>query len=262
MENGTGSEEYELENVLEVVGEEVEVADNINYDDYPYGRPSNWSCIIDASSRSGPRYDKHGREILELGSFHNSELGSLTPYTEEEDDIDARLATLDRKLMIHSFRNLTLESLEGEDKKMEGNELEYLPQYIHPSNKGKQDLFSEWMDSIERLDAYVTDKPTDMEIDTKGIDYMDEDPMVLMLREEGTRWELSAIVEATTKLKNWAWEGAAHPMEDSAMKIKTIEPITPTKKTKTIKPITPTKNIVSIPIESVSASITILVEHV
>ena len=89
--------------------------------------------------------------------------------------------------MIHNFRNLTLESLEGEDEKMEGNESEYLSQYIHPSNKGKQDLFGEWMDSIKRQDTYMTDKPTDMEIDGEGMDYMDEDPMVLMLREEGTR---------------------------------------------------------------------------
>ncbi|KAL0015702.1 hypothetical protein SO802_002771 [Lithocarpus litseifolius] len=95
------------------------------------------------SDSESPQYDKHGREILELGSFHNSELSSLTPYTEEEDDIDARLAALDKKLMIHSFRNLTLESLEGEDEKMEGNESEYLPQYIFLSNKGKQDLFGE-----------------------------------------------------------------------------------------------------------------------
>ena len=70
--------------------------------------------------------------------------------------------------MIHTFRNLTLESLEGEDEKMEGNESEYLSQYIHPSNKGKQDLFCEWMDSIKRLDAYVTKKPTDMEVMLKA----------------------------------------------------------------------------------------------
>ena len=164
--------------------------------------------------------------------------------------------------MIHSFRNLTLESLEGEDENMEGNEPKYLRQYIHSSNKGKQDLFGEWMDSIEHLDAYVIDKPTDMEIDTEGIDYMDEDPMVLMLREEGTRWEPHAIVEATTKLKNQAQEGAAHPMEDFAMKIKTVKPIIPTKKIKTVKPFTPAKNIVFIPIESVSASITIPVESI
>ena len=112
------------------------------------------------------------------------------------------MAILDRILMIHSFRNLTLESLEGEDEKMEGNELEYLAYYVFPSNKGTQNLFGEWMDSIEHLDAYVTGKPTDMEIDTQGTNYMDEDPMVLMLREKGTRWEPAAIIEATTELKN------------------------------------------------------------
>ena len=91
---------------------------------------------------------------------------------------------------------------------------------------------------------------------------MDEDPLVLMLREEGARWESSAIVEATTELKNCAWEGATHPMEDSMKNIETIEPIIPIKKIKTIEPVTPAKNIVSIPIEPVSASITIPVEFV
>ena len=117
--------------------------------------------------------------------------------------------------MIHSFRNLTLENLEDEDGRMGRNELEYFPQYIHPSNKGKQDLFGKWMDNIEHLDAYVFDKPIDLEINCEGTDYMNEDPMVLMLREEGTHWEPPAIVEATTKLKNLAWEGATHPMENS-----------------------------------------------
>ena len=41
MENGIESEEYELENVLEAVADEAEEANNIDYDDYPYGRPSN-----------------------------------------------------------------------------------------------------------------------------------------------------------------------------------------------------------------------------
>ena len=68
--------------MLEVAREEVKEANNMDYDDYPYSRPSDWSCITDASSKSGPWYDKHGREILELGSFHNLELGSLTPYAE------------------------------------------------------------------------------------------------------------------------------------------------------------------------------------
>ena len=63
-------------------------------------------------------------------------------------------------------------------------------------------MFDEWMDIIERLDAFVIDKPIDMEIDEEATDYMDEDPTILMLKEEGTYWELLAIVEAITELKN------------------------------------------------------------
>ena len=77
----------------------------------------------------------------------------MTAYTDEEDDIDVRLAMLDRNLMIHSFRNLTLKDLEDEDKRMEGSKLEYFPQYVHPSNEGRQDLIGKWMDSIECLDG-------------------------------------------------------------------------------------------------------------
>ena len=73
------------------------------------------------------KYDKHGREIPELGSFHNSELGSLIPYTKEEDDINARLTALDQKLKVYSLGNITLDNPEDDNKKMEGNELEYLP---------------------------------------------------------------------------------------------------------------------------------------
>ena len=105
---------------------------------------------------------------------------------------------------------------------MEWGKSEHLPQHTHLGNKGKHGLFDEWMDSIECLDAFVTDKPTTMEIGEEATDYMDEDLIVLMLREEGTYWEPSTIVETTTKLKNWAWEGAAHPMEDSVRKIMTI----------------------------------------
>ena len=41
-----------------------------------------------------------------------------------------------------------------------------------------------------------------MEFVYEVIDYMDEDPPILMLREEGTRWEMHAITETTTELKN------------------------------------------------------------
>ena len=40
--------------MLEVVGDEVKEADNIDYDDYPFGQPLDWSCITDVSSKSGP----------------------------------------------------------------------------------------------------------------------------------------------------------------------------------------------------------------
>ena len=126
----------------------------------------------------------------------------MTTYTEEENDINARLAALDQKMMVHSLRNITLESLEDDNEKMEGSESECLPQYTHLNNKGKQDLFGEWMDSIEHLDAFVTNKRTNIEIDDKAIDYMDEDPTVLMLKQEGIYWEPLTIVEATTELKN------------------------------------------------------------
>ena len=71
------------------------------------------------------------------------------------------------------------------------------------------------MDSIEHLDGYAFDKLADKDVDGESTNYMDEDPRVLMLKEEGTHQEPATIIEATTELKNWAWEGAAHPMEDS-----------------------------------------------
>ena len=118
------------------------------------------------------------------------------------------------------------------------------------------------MDSIEHLDAFVTDKLTDIEIDREAMDYLDEDPTVLVLKEKGTYWEPSAIIKAITESKNWAWEGAAHPMEDFVKKIKIVKLITLTKKIKTIKLVILAKNIVSIPIESISASISLLVKSV
>ena len=63
-------------------------------------------------------------------------------------------------------------------------------------------MFGEWMDSIERLDAFVTDKPINMEIDDEATDYMGEDRTVLMLREEEAYWEPPAIIVATIELKN------------------------------------------------------------
>ena len=83
-----------------------------------------------------------------------------------------------------------------------------------------------------------------------------------MLREEGTYWEPPAIIEAKTKLKNWAWEGATHPMEDSVKKIKTVKLVTLAKKIKTVEPVTLAKNIIFVPIKSISASISIPVKSI
>ena len=111
-------------------------------------------------------------------------------------------------------------------------------------------------------DAFVTGKPTNIEVEVEVTDYVDVYPTLLMLREERAYWDPPTIVEAMTKLKNWAWKGAVHPMEDFVRKIKTVKSATFAKKIKTTEPITPTKNIVSVPIESISASVFILVESV
>ena len=51
-------------------------------------------------------------------------------------------------------------------------------------------------------------------------------------------------------------------MEDSIKKIKTVKSVTLAKKIKTIKPVTLAKNIVSVPIKSISTSISVLVKSV
>lgn len=42
------------------------------------------------------------------------------------------------------------------------------------------------MDSIKHLDGYAFDKTADMVVDGESSNYMDENPKVLMLKEEGT----------------------------------------------------------------------------
>ena len=200
--NDIDSDQYRLINVLGNARKENVQANQMYHDEYPYEHLSDWSDITNVSSRSGPRYDKHGSEVPELGSYNDSEPSFPTPHAEEKDDIDARLATLDQKLMVHSLRIMTLENVEVNDERMEGGESKHLPQPTYLGNKGKHNLFDEWMDSIEHLDAFVIDKPTDIEVEEEAMDYMDVDPTVLMLREEGAYWEPPAIMEATTELKN------------------------------------------------------------
>ena len=72
--------------------------------------------------------------------------------------------------MVYSFRIMTLESAGGNNDRMEGGESEHLPQHTCLGNKGKHDLFDEWIDTIERLNALVIDKPIDMEIDEEAMD--------------------------------------------------------------------------------------------
>ena len=258
----TNSDQYKLINVLEDAKEENAQANQMYHEEYPYGYLSDWSDITNFSSGSGPRYEKYGREVPELGSYYDSKPSTPTLHTVEDDDIDARLAALDQKLMVHSLRIMTLENFEHNEERMEGSEPEHLLQPTNLGNRGKYELFDEWMDSIERLDAFMTNKPTDMEVEEEATDYMDVDPTVLMLKEEEFYWEPPAIMEAKTELKNWAWEGAAHPMEDSMRKIKTVKLVTFAKKTKTTRPISLAKNTVSDPIKSISASVSILVKFV
>ena len=87
----------------------------------------DWSDITNVSSRSGPRYEKHGREVLELGSYYDSEPSSPISHSKEENDINAKLATLDQKLMVHSLRIMTLENAECNNERMEESDSEHLP---------------------------------------------------------------------------------------------------------------------------------------
>ena len=113
--------------MLENAREENAQANQMYHDEYPYGHLSDWSDITNVSSRSGPRYDKHGREVLELGSYYDSKPSSPAPYTKEKDDIGAKLAALDQKLLVHSLRIMTLENAEHNKERMEESESEHLP---------------------------------------------------------------------------------------------------------------------------------------
>ena len=81
---------------------------------------------------------------------------------------------------------MTLENAGCNNERMEMSESEHLPQHTYLGNRGKHNLFDEWMDSIERLYTFVTNEPTDMEVDEEAMNYMEGDPAVLMMREEGT----------------------------------------------------------------------------
>ena len=137
----------------------------------------------------------------------------------------------------------------------------FKPQDTNPNDPTKIAHIAKWGRHF-KPPHFVTDKPTDMEVKEEATNYMEVDPTILMLREGGTYWEPPAIVEAKTELKNWAWEGATHPMEDSVRKIKIVKSVTFTKKINTAELASPTKSIVVVPIDSVSANVSILVNSV
>ena len=76
--SNTDSYQYRLINVLENARDENTQANQMYHDEYPYGHLSDLSDITNVSSRSGPRYGKHGREVLELGLFYDLEPSSPT----------------------------------------------------------------------------------------------------------------------------------------------------------------------------------------
>ncbi|KAK9989044.1 hypothetical protein SO802_029283 [Lithocarpus litseifolius] len=123
----TDSDQYRLTNVLENAREENAQGNQMYHDEYPYSHLSDWSDINNVNSRSGPRYDKHRREVPELGSYYDLEPSLPILHTEEEDDIDARLAALDQKLMVYSFKIMTLENAQRNEERMEESKSEHLP---------------------------------------------------------------------------------------------------------------------------------------
>ena len=123
--------------MLEDAREENAQANQMYHEEYPYGCLLDWSDITNVSSRSGPRYDKHGREVSKLESYYESEPSTPTLHTVEDDDIDAMLVALDQKLMVHSLRVMTLENTERNEERTEGSEPEHLPQPTDLGNKGK-----------------------------------------------------------------------------------------------------------------------------
>ena len=74
--SNTDIDQYRLINVLKSAREENAQAYQMYHEEYPYGHFSDWSNITNVSLRSGPRYDKHGREVPELGLYYDLEPNS------------------------------------------------------------------------------------------------------------------------------------------------------------------------------------------
>ena len=137
-----------------------------------------------------------------MGSYYDLEPSTPTLHTVEDDDINARLATLEQKQMVHSLRIMTLENAEHNEERMEGSDLEHLPQPTYLGNRGKYELFDEWKNSIEHLNVFMTDKPIDMEVEEEAMDYMDLNPHSINVEGRKSLLGATTIAEATTELKN------------------------------------------------------------
>ena len=59
------------------------------------------------------------REVPKFGSYYDSEPSIPTLHTKEKDDIEARLASLGQKLMVHNLIIMTLENAERNEEKIE-----------------------------------------------------------------------------------------------------------------------------------------------
>uniref|UniRef100_A0A7N2N325 RNase H type-1 domain-containing protein n=1 Tax=Quercus lobata TaxID=97700 RepID=A0A7N2N325_QUELO len=137
-------------------------------------------------------YDNNRREVLGIVTLELT----IGPMIQKKMMQKLQVETIKNTLMGDLWVGVVLQMLvqnwgpdmdfEDEDERMEGSKSEYFRQNVRPSNKERQNLFGEWMDSIKCLDGYAFDKPIDME----------------------------------------AWEGAAHPMEDPLEETKITKPFT------------------------------------
>ena len=124
-----------------------------------------------------------------LYGFPHSEFGSLTPYTDEEDNPRDSCALLEKQIMFHDFKKLTIQDSEEEES-------------INPHQE-------EDADYMDISSEYSRDDP--MEIDE-----------IYMLRSGEAYKEVPAITTIISELKNWTWEGSC-PVEDHQKETKFFE---------------------------------------
>nr|POE64072.1 thaumatin-like protein [Quercus suber] len=124
-----------------------------------------------------------------LYGYPHSEFGSLTPYTDEEDNPRDRCALLEKQIMFHDFKKLTIQDSEEEEA-------------VNPHPE-------EGADYMDISSEYSRDDL--MEIDE-----------IYMLRSGEAYKEVPAITNIISELKNWTWEGSC-PVEDHQKETKFFE---------------------------------------